>query len=68
MWVVAVPNLRLNMPQSKSNPRGTLVWFRRDLRLDDNAALYHALRSCRQLYRETQRETRAAGDESSRAR
>jgi deoxyribodipyrimidine photo-lyase len=26
-----------------------LMWFRRDLRLDDNAALYHALRACRQL-------------------
>ncbi len=27
-----------------------LMWFRRDLRLDDNAALYHALRSCRQVH------------------
>lgn len=26
-----------------------LLWFRRDLRLDDQAALYHALRSARQL-------------------
>jgi deoxyribodipyrimidine photo-lyase len=26
-----------------------LMWFRRDLRVDDNAALYHALRACRQL-------------------
>lgn len=25
------------------------MWFRRDLRVDDNAALYHALRSCREL-------------------
>lgn len=27
-----------------------LVWFRRDLRTDDNAALYHALKSCRQVH------------------
>ena len=27
-----------------------LVWFRRDLRPHDNAALYHALRSCRQVH------------------
>lgn len=27
-----------------------LMWFRRDLRADDNAALYHALRSCGQLH------------------
>ncbi len=26
------------------------MWFRRDLRSGDNAALYHALRSCRQLH------------------
>ncbi len=26
-----------------------LMWFRRDLRVDDNAALYHALKSCRQV-------------------
>ncbi|MGQ3123476.1 cryptochrome/photolyase family protein, partial [Variovorax sp.] len=32
----------------KTYPKG-LMWFRRDLRVDDNAALYHALRSCRQL-------------------
>ena len=25
------------------------MWFRRDLRAHDNAALYHALRSCRQV-------------------
>src|SRR5688572_26916725 len=30
----------------KTYPRG-LMWFRRDLRVADNAALYHALRSCR---------------------
>ncbi|MGN6830398.1 cryptochrome/photolyase family protein [Paucibacter sp. M5-1] len=27
-----------------------LLWFRRDLRLDDQAALYHALRSTRRLF------------------
>ncbi|MFG6487460.1 cryptochrome/photolyase family protein [Roseateles sp. BYS78W] len=27
-----------------------LVWFRRDLRVDDHAALYHALRSARQVF------------------
>lgn len=27
-----------------------LMWFRRDLRAFDNAALYHALRNCRQLH------------------
>ena len=32
----------------KSYPKG-LMWFRRDLRTDDNAALYHALRDCRQV-------------------
>ncbi|WP_417283481.1 cryptochrome/photolyase family protein [Comamonas sp.] len=34
---------------SPSYPVG-LVWFRRDLRLADNAALYDALRQCAQLY------------------
>ena len=28
----------------------SLVWFRRDLRDYDHAALYHALKSCRQVY------------------
>lgn len=32
----------------KTYPKG-LMWFRRDLRVDDNAALHHALRACRQL-------------------
>ncbi|RYX92540.1 MAG: deoxyribodipyrimidine photo-lyase [Comamonadaceae bacterium] len=32
----------------KPYPRG-LMWFRRDLRSEDNAALYHALKSCRQV-------------------
>ena len=27
-----------------------LMWFRRDLRADDNAALYHALKSCRRVW------------------
>ncbi len=27
-----------------------LMWFRRDLRTDDNAALYHALKSCGQVW------------------
>ena len=27
-----------------------LMWFRRDLRADDNAALYHALKTCRQVF------------------
>ena len=27
-----------------------LMWFRRDLRADDNAALYHALTRCRQVH------------------
>jgi deoxyribodipyrimidine photo-lyase len=27
-----------------------LVWFRRDLRLNDHAALYHALRTCKQVF------------------
>ncbi|MEO8303591.1 MAG: deoxyribodipyrimidine photo-lyase [Betaproteobacteria bacterium] len=30
--------------------RGALVWFRRDLRDFDHAALYHALRDARQVY------------------
>ncbi|MDM0105175.1 deoxyribodipyrimidine photo-lyase [Variovorax sp. J22R24] len=32
----------------KTYPKG-LMWFRRDLRVDDNAALYQALRACRQV-------------------
>ena len=27
-----------------------LMWFRRDLRTDDNAALYHALKNCKQVH------------------
>lgn len=33
----------------KKYPTG-LMWFRRDLRAHDNAALYHALRSCRTVH------------------
>jgi len=33
-----------------ANYRSGLVWFRRDLRADDHAALYHALRQCRQVH------------------
>ena len=33
----------------KTYPAG-LMWFRRDLRAGDNAALFHALKSCRQLH------------------
>ena len=36
-------------PSSPDN-RPALVWLRRDLRLLDNAALYHALRAHRQVY------------------
>ncbi len=27
-----------------------LMWFRRDLRVEDNASLYHALKSCQQVF------------------
>ena len=27
-----------------------LMWFRRDLRAEDNAALYHALKSCTKVF------------------
>ena len=33
----------------KPYPAG-LVWFRRDLRVQDHAAFYHALRSCREVH------------------
>jgi deoxyribodipyrimidine photo-lyase len=35
---------------SKSPPFDALVWLRRDLRADDHAALYHALRAARQVW------------------
>ncbi len=30
--------------------RAGLMWFRRDLRVQDNAALYHALKACKQVF------------------
>ena len=36
-------------PHDKHYPAG-LMWFRRDLRAHDNAALYRALRACRQVH------------------
>ncbi|MDH4377255.1 MAG: deoxyribodipyrimidine photo-lyase [Ramlibacter sp.] len=36
-------------PQDKQYAAG-LMWFRRDLRAEDNAALYHALRACRRVH------------------
>ncbi len=36
-------------PSDKQYPAG-LMWFRRDLRAEDNAALHHALRACRQVH------------------
>lgn len=35
----------MNKPYDKG-----LMWFRRDLRSDDNAALFHALKACRQVF------------------
>ena len=37
------------LSMDKHYPVG-LMWFRRDLRVQDNAALYHALKSCRQVH------------------
>ena len=44
-----------HLPHSKDKDSGKkyatgLMWFRRDLRAFDNAALYHALKECRQLH------------------
>ena len=36
-------------PMQKKYPTG-LMWFRRDLRAFDNAALHHALKSCEQIH------------------
>jgi deoxyribodipyrimidine photo-lyase len=36
-------------PAMNSYDKG-LMWFRRDLRTEDNAALYHALKACRQVW------------------
>jgi len=39
------------MSMSTSIPYNTgLMWFRRDLRAEDNAALYHALKRCKQVW------------------
>ena len=35
---------------NKPLDRRALVWFRRDLRVDDHAALYHALQAARQVW------------------
>jgi len=43
---MAMPPILLAV--DKIYPKG-LMWFRRDLRVEDNAALYHALRACRQV-------------------
>ena len=40
---------RYHGPMQKKYETG-LMWFRRDLRVEDNAALYHALKSCKQVY------------------
>ena len=34
-----------DQPEGSIRPRVSLFWFRRDLRLEDNAGLYHALKS-----------------------
>jgi hypothetical protein len=34
----------LPWPDAKEVPETGLMWFRRDLRVQDNAALYHALK------------------------
>ena len=39
----------MNTPDSRPLDRA-LVWFRRDLRADDHAALHHALKSARQVF------------------
>ncbi len=36
-------------PHDKTYPTG-LIWFRRDLRAHDHAALHRALRACRQVH------------------
>src|SRR5574343_1597241 len=36
-------------PHSKTYAQG-LMWFRRDLRAEDNAALYHALKACKKVW------------------
>ena len=38
------------MSATEKSLDSALVWFRRDLRTNDNAALYHALRSAREVW------------------
>ena len=38
------------MPKASARYESGLVWFRRDLRVDDHAALYHALTSCAKVW------------------
>ena len=38
------------MPKQVADYERGLVWFRRDLRMTDQAALHHALRACRQVW------------------
>ncbi len=38
-----------NIPFMQKKYQTGLMWFRRDLRVEDNAALYHALKSCRKV-------------------
>ena len=40
----------LTIPCMEKKYRKGLMWFRRDLRAEDNAALYHALKSCQQVF------------------
>ena len=40
----------MNPPSRAKEIASALVWLRRDLRADDHAALYHALRSARQVW------------------
>ncbi|MFN4104414.1 MAG: deoxyribodipyrimidine photo-lyase, partial [Tepidimonas sp.] len=38
------------MPTAPKHYDAGLMWFRRDLRAEDNAALYHALKHCRRVW------------------
>jgi deoxyribodipyrimidine photo-lyase len=46
-WQAQAREYHCSMP--KQYQKG-LMWFRRDLRTHDNAALYHALKSCEQVF------------------
>jgi deoxyribodipyrimidine photo-lyase len=49
-WRPALPGrLRYHSTMQKKYRAG-LMWFRRDLRAGDNAALYHALKACKQVF------------------